>query len=81
VFTEGWILPPIERGVSVSEAEGCGPLPAFRQMNEFKVMKLLDHPNIAGLHAAFQDDTYIYFVLEPCMVCTHQPYSHKVSAS
>lgn len=36
-------------------------------LNEVKVMQLLDHPMICRLMASFQDDTYIYFALEPCM--------------
>lgn len=36
-------------------------------LNEVKVMQMLDHPMICRLHSSFQDDTYIYFALEPCM--------------
>lgn len=33
-------------------------------LNEMRVMKKIDHPFIAKLFAALQDDKYIYFVLE-----------------
>lgn len=36
-------------------------------INEFKVMRVLDHVMLARLHSAFQDEAYIYFVMEPCM--------------
>jgi tRNA A-37 threonylcarbamoyl transferase component Bud32 len=33
-------------------------------LNEMRVMKKIDHPYVAKLFAALQDDKYIYFVLE-----------------
>lgn len=30
-------------------------------LNEYRIMKLLDHPNILGIHCALQDDRYLFF--------------------
>eukprot|EP00747_Dinoflagellata_sp_TGD_P021618 gnl/TRDRNA2_/TRDRNA2_128598_c0_seq1.p1 gnl/TRDRNA2_/TRDRNA2_128598_c0~~gnl/TRDRNA2_/TRDRNA2_128598_c0_seq1.p1 ORF type:complete len:733 (-),score=130.00 gnl/TRDRNA2_/TRDRNA2_128598_c0_seq1:65-2263(-) len=33
---------------------------------EIEIMKMVDHPNILGLHEIFEDDQYMHFVLEIC---------------
>jgi len=33
---------------------------------EIKLHKSLDHPNILKLHESFEDDHYIYIILERC---------------
>ena len=51
-------------------------------LNEMHIMKLIDHPYIAKLHASLQDDTYIYFVLELLLggeLFTHLRHRGKLS--
>ena len=33
-------------------------------LNEYRIMKLLDHPNILGIHCALQDNRYLFFLLD-----------------
>ncbi|KAL7518359.1 hypothetical protein ACHAWX_003197, partial [Stephanocyclus meneghinianus] len=33
-------------------------------LNEYRIMKLLEHPNILNIHCAMQDDRYLYFLLD-----------------
>ena len=33
-------------------------------LNEYSIMKDMEHPNILGIHCAMQDDHYLYFLLD-----------------
>jgi len=33
-------------------------------LNEYRIMKMLDHPNILGIHCALQDNRYLFFLLD-----------------
>eukprot|EP00804_Cyclotella_cryptica_P020687 CCRYP_003489-RA/>CCRYP_003489-RA protein AED:0.04 eAED:0.04 QI:38/1/1/1/1/0.8/5/181/732 len=33
-------------------------------LNEYRIMKRLDHPNILNIHCAMQDDRYLFFLLD-----------------
>ena len=33
-------------------------------LNEYRIMKMLDHPSILGIHCALQDNRYLFFLLD-----------------
>ncbi|CAG8624897.1 5083_t:CDS:10 [Ambispora gerdemannii] len=35
-------------------------------LSEIKIHKLMDHPNIVRFHEAFEDDAFVYLILEHC---------------